>query len=93
MKPNELLTCMQYSLNHLLLREFNIPLHPYDSDFKFHSTLFLNCDKQKIEKAYQFIKNEEFPKNLKASKFVIGTSNTGEIGTYSVHKEICIEDQ
>ena len=91
MRQNELLTCVQYSLNQLLLREFDIPLHAYDCDFKFHSTLFLNDDEQKINKAFALIKNEDFPQKLKASKFVIGISKTGELGSYSVHKEICIE--
>ena len=91
MKQSHLLKCVQISLNELLLREFNVPLHPYDCDFKFHSTLFLNSDEEKIIQAFDLIKNETYPKTLKASKFVIGISQTGELGSYSVHKEICIE--
>ena len=90
MKENVLLKCAQISVNSLLERRFNVPLHPYDCDFKFHSTLFMDNDKERIDSAYELIKDQTFPKNLSVNKFIIGKSNTGELGTFSIHKQITI---
>ncbi len=90
MKENVLLKCAQLSLNSLLERHFNIPLHPYDCDFKFHSTLFMSDEKQKIATAYELIKEQPFPEKLTVNRFVIGKSENGMIGSYSIHNEITI---
>lgn len=89
-KENVLLKCAWLSLNSLLERHFNIPLHPYDCDFKFHSTLFMGKEEQKTTTAYELIKNHPFPEKLTVNRFVIGISEKGMIGSYSIHKEIAI---
>ena len=70
-KENVLLKCAQISVNSLLERHFNVPLHPYDCDFKFHSTLFMDNDKERIDSAYELIKDLTFPKTLSVNKFII----------------------
>ena len=68
--------------------EFDVKPHEYDLDFKFHTTLFIDGDKDKINTAYQKIKHIDIPKNFKVTKFLIGESLTGEIGSYAVTHSI-----
>lgn len=60
-------------------------------DYKFHSTLFMDNDTEMIDKAYDLIRNEDLPSKLIANKFVIGTSESGKLGTYSVNKSVIVE--
>ena len=90
MKENEKLNAIHDELNELLLRKYGVPLHEYDTDYKFHTTLFMDSDTDKMNAAYDAIKNETMPKTLRADRFPIGTSKSGALGTYSVYKEINI---
>ena len=90
MKENEKLNAIHDELNELLLRKYGVPLHEYDTDYKFHTTLFMDSDTDKMHAAYDAIKNEPVPKILRADRFIIGTSPSGALGTYSVYKEINI---
>ena len=90
MKENEKLNAIHDELNELLLRKYGVPLHEYDMDYKFHTTLFMDSDTDKMHAAYDTIKNEPVPKILRADRFIIGTSPSGALGTYSVYKEIKI---
>ena len=65
-----------------------IPLHEYDLDFIVHTTLFMDDDKEKINIARQLLGDLNLPETLVANTFVIGTSETGENGTYRVFKTI-----
>ena len=71
-------------------KKYGVPLHEYDMDYKFHTTLFMDSDTDKMNAAYDAIKNEPVPKTLRADRFIIGTSPSGALGTYSVYKEIKI---
>ena len=75
-------------LNLMLKEKYNIPLHEYDLDFIFHTTLFMDDDAEKINIAHNLLGDLALPQTLMANRFVIGTSETGENGTYRVYKTI-----
>jgi 2'-5' RNA ligase len=75
-------------LNLMLKEKYNIPLHEYDLDFIFHTTLFMDNDAEKINIAHNLLGDLALPQTLMANRFVIGTSETGENGTYRVYKTI-----
>ena len=75
-------------LNLMLKEKYNIPLHEYDLDFIFHTTLFMDNDVEKINTAHTFLGNLKLPETLVATRFVIGTSETGKNGTYRVYKTV-----
>ena len=75
-------------LNLMLKEKYNIPLHEYDLDFIFHTTLFMDDDAEKINAADTLLGDLDLPKNLIANTFVIGTSETGKNGTYRVYKTV-----
>ena len=75
-------------LNLMLKEKYNIPLHEYDLDFIFHTTLFMDDDAEKINIAHNLLGDLALPQTLMANRFVIGTSETGENGTYRVLKTL-----
>ncbi len=88
MEHNEYLEKLHASLDKLFLDKYDVPPHKFDLDFKFHSTLFLDGDAEKVKQAFLLIKDVSLPPTLIADKFVIGTSPDGKIGTYKVMEEI-----
>lgn len=75
-------------LNRILGERFGVGLHEYDCDYKFHTTLFMSDEEEKIHAAYAQIKDDVLPQTLLAERFVIGGSESGELGTYSVFRTI-----
>ena len=75
-------------LNLMLKEKYNIPLHEYDLDFIFHTTLFMDDEAEKINTAHTLLGDVYLPEVLIANTFVIGLSNTGESGTYRVYRTI-----
>ena len=88
MKPNENLISLSDEINALMLKKYSIPLHEYDLDYKFHTTLFMDNRCEKVSAGYEKIKNIKVPSRLRAEKFLIGTSETGALGTFKVYKEV-----
>ena len=88
MEENPILNALHDQLNTLMLEKYNVPLHAYDQDYKFHTTLFMDDDQQKVRQAFDAIRNVAVPAELIARCFVIGTSATGRLGSYRVVKEI-----
>ena len=88
MQNNDTIDNIHIDLNNMLLEKYNISLHEYDLDFLFHTTLFMDNDANKINKAYNMIKDITIPKTVKANKFLIGSSDSGQPGTYKIIKEI-----
>ena len=72
-------------LNQMLLEKYGIPLHEYDTDYKFHTTLFIDEDIEKVKKGYEKLKDFPLPATLRAHRFAIGSSDVGKPGTYKVH--------
>ena len=87
-KENDTLRHIHKELDRILQEKHNILPHKFDLDFKFHSTLFLDSDKEKISAAYDQIKNVVLPLSLCADKLIIGASASGDIGTYRVTHNI-----
>ena len=71
-------------LNKILLEKYGVPLHEYDTDYKFHTTLFMDKDPSKVLDAFNALHGVEAPSKLIAERFVIGTSESGALGTYRV---------
>ena len=90
MCSNKEVESLATALNNMLLEKYGIPLHEYDLDFIFHTTLFMDDDAQKISQAYDLLDNLKLPETLVADTFVIGTSENGKNGTYRVYKTINI---
>lgn len=90
MYSNEQLEALATSLNMMLKDKYGIPLHEYDLDFIFHTTLFMDDDADKINAANELLGNVYLPQTLEANTFVIGTSETGKNGTYRVYKTLKI---
>ncbi len=88
MENAQMLNLLHDHVNRLLGSRFGIGLHEYDLDYIFHTTLFMDDDSEKIDAAYDRIHAQQLPDKLTADTFVIGTSKTGELGTYTVLKEI-----
>ena len=78
-------------LVNIIEKQFGIAPHEFDLDYKFHTTLFMSDDVDKNRKAYEIIKNCDFPMEINANKIIIGTSQDGTIGTYRVYKEIQLQ--
>ena len=88
MYSNKEIEALATSLNVMLKEKYNVPLHEYDLDFIFHTTLFMDGDKEKINAASDIFGDLVLPKTLIANTFVIGKSETGENGTYRVYKAV-----
>ena len=88
MYSNEEIEALATALNTMLRDKYGIPLHKYDLDFIFHTTLFMDDDAGKINAAHHLLGDLVLPDLIMANTFVIGTSQTGENGTYRVYQMI-----
>ena len=88
MYSNAEIEALATSLNTILKEKYGIPLHEYDLDFIFHTTLFMDDDAEKINVAHSLLGDVELPEALIANTFVIGTSETGKNGTYRVYRTV-----
>ena len=88
MMENDMLAGIHSHLIHLLRHRYGIEPHPFDLEFKFHATLFFGGEDSALNAALARIKQVPLPKQLTAREFVIGTSPTGQPGTYTVCREI-----
>ena len=88
MHSNEVIERLSTELNMMLKEKYGIPLHEYDLDFIFHTTLFMDDDAEKINVAHSLLGDVELPEALIANTFVIGTSETGKNGTYRVYRTV-----
>ena len=86
MNRSEALESLSTRLNGALLDKFGIPLHEYDTDFKFHSTLYIDSDSDRVEQFFREISAAPVPDVLMVKRLVVGTSPEGELGTYSVYR-------
>ena len=88
MYSNAEIEALATALNMMLKEKYGIPLHEYDLDFIFHTTLFMDDDKEKINTAHTLLGDLNLSQTLVANTFVIGTSETGKNGTYRVYKTV-----
>ncbi len=87
MTENEALNQIHDDLNKMLFDQFGVGLHEYDRDYMFHTTLFMDDDAGKVLRGYEAIRNESLPDMLIAKQFLIGSSETGSLGTYRIISE------
>ena len=77
-------------LDQQLQQHFGISQHPFDKEFRFHSTLFIDPDSAKIRKLHCLLKNTPLPEQLAIDTFLLGISPDGSPGTYQVVQNIKI---
>jgi 2'-5' RNA ligase len=78
---------MHRELDDSLLHKFAVQQHEYDKDFKYHSTLFIDSSSD-LEPMYRFVSCLGMPEKIKIDRFIIGVSESGKAGEYSVLKVI-----
>jgi 2'-5' RNA ligase len=88
MEENPILIDLSNKINHLMLTKYDVPLHEYDLDYKFHTTLFMDENSEKVKQAYNKIQHIKLPVSLKAERFLIGLSESGKLGTYRVYQSV-----
>ena len=90
MKENSDLTSLSQRINQMLLEKYRIPLHEYDLDFKFHTTLFMDDDREKVRIAFDEVKACPLPDKLIVNRLLIGGSPAGKLGTFNIIEETII---
>lgn len=87
---NAWLTGLHAALDDRLKSRFDVPQHPFDREFMFHSTLFLDEDTQKLAAMRDALAEEFAPQELPVDTFLLGISETGKPGSYRVVREITV---
>ena len=85
---NETLRRLHEKLDDHLGNRFGIAQHLFDTCFQFHSTLFIDPDREKIGKMGETLTDVDLPRELMVERILIGTSASGKAGTYSVVRRI-----
>ena len=85
MKESRELSQIHSALDLLMEKKFGVSQHVFDREFIFHTTLFAATDTHKLEKTLNLPK---LPESFTARSFIIGSSRSGEAGTYSVDEII-----
>ena len=89
-KQNDKIDEIHDRLNAMLFEKYGVGLHEYDCDYKFHTTLFMENNEEKIRSAYEMIKNVYLPQKISVNKLLIGVSESGKLGSYRVFREVNI---
>ena len=84
-RENEKLVEIHNRLDELMLSRFDAKPNALDREFIYHCTLFIDTD-DKLSAAFKALKGIPLPRKLLAREFLIGASETGLPGTYSVFK-------
>lgn len=87
MKECDELKKIQSDMNRLLGEKFGVPVHEYDTDFKFHSTLCM-ADEGTAKAFYAVVKNAHVPSVLKAKKAGIAISEEWKPFGFKIIKTI-----
>lgn len=67
---------------------FGIPQHEFDKCFKFHSTLFMDADLEKVSQMHTALTDYPFARALTVDTFLLGESETGKPGTCRIVRQI-----
>ena len=89
-KQNDKIDEIHDRLNAMLFEKYGVGLHEYDCDYKFHTTLFMENNEEKIRSAYETVKNVYLPEKISVNKLLIGVSESGKLGSYRVFREVNI---
>lgn len=85
---NDKLNALHDKICNTLFEKYGVVRHEYDNDYKFHTTLFMDEDAEKVKTGYEKIKNVELPSAVLAYKFCIGASPSGKLDTFDIVKTI-----
>lgn len=85
---NDKLNALHDKICDTLSEKYGVVRHEYDNDYKFHTTLFMDGDSEKVKTGYEKIKNVELPPVVLAYKFCIGASPSGKLDTFDIVKTI-----
>ena len=85
---NVILQQLHARLDQQLEAFFGIAQHPFDKAFAFHSTLFMGEDQEKVEQMEKALAAYPFARELMVDTVLLGTSETGNAGSYQVIREI-----
>ncbi len=77
---------LHHALDKLFFEEFNVVPHPFDKDFIFHSTLFMDGPTDKLQAVAKQL--SDFPKCAAITEYIIGCSNDNTPGSYRVIKNV-----
>jgi 2'-5' RNA ligase len=91
-KPSEDLQKIHDDLVDGLYDIFQLFPHELDKSFVFHSSIAIDKDTNKIDWLYDHIKNCFQDRHVLISSFIIGTSQSGESGTWKEMRKIQLED-
>ena len=85
MKENARLAEIHAHLDNLMMSQFGAAPHEFDLSFIYHATVFFDED-SKLKPAFEAMKTVPLPGKIHARDFLVGTSETGKPGTYSVYR-------
>lgn len=72
------LSALHEMLDRELERRFDIPQHPFDREFRFHSTLFMEENDEKLTRMETALADLSFPQPLMIDTFLLGLSADGK---------------
>ena len=87
-EPTAALVELHRELDEVMERDFGVLPHPYDLDFRFHSTLFLDADTERLMRMERLLSNLTLPPPFPVNRFFIGCSPSGRAGEYTICKRI-----
>jgi len=84
---NAYLTALHRDLDSLLQADFGIGQHPFDKDFRFHTTLFQG-DGEGMQMMHRRLAELRFSMPLPVDTFLLGVSEDNTRGSYRIVREI-----
>lgn len=81
------LAALHSHLDGMLLDKFGIEQHPFDKEFKFHTTLFFSSDLCALREVLDV---PELLRRVTVRRFIIGVSESGRAGSYSIDRYVDI---
>ena len=90
MQDNFKLRSFHNLLDLLFLDKYDIEQHEFDKNFIFHTSVLILDNEKHLQSAFNEIRKLELPTTLIGDKIIIGSSLTGEAGTYTVNEEILL---
>ena len=81
---NSTLRQLHDELDHFLEHRFGIPQHEFDKAFRFHSTLFIDENTEKLARMEDALAAFPLPRDLNIDTFLLGLSPDGTPGSYRV---------
>ena len=85
---NETLRQLHEKLDDHLGNRFGIAQHLFDTCFQFHSTLFIDPDRENLAEMKALLLDFALPRELTVDTILLGASDTGKPGTYAVVRTI-----